>query len=132
MIGCSPVRNCAAPSWLMSMTLSRWRSERRVTRRLRPVSVASAARHCAVKADIADGLHRGSDISIGELAARQRVTPRYIQMLFEAAGTTFTQLVLGEGLARAHRMLIDSNLPDPGIASVAVDDAFGDLAYFTR
>jgi len=91
-----------------------------------------AARLCAIKADIADGLHRGSNISIGELAGRQRVTPRYIQMLFEAAGTTFTQFVLGERLARAHCMLINPNLPARGIASVAFDVGFGDLSYFTR
>lgn len=91
-----------------------------------------AARLHAIKADIADSLHQGSDISVGRLAARQRVTPRYIQMLFEGEGTTFTQFVLAERLARAHRMLINPNLPDRGIASVAFDAGFGDVSYFTR
>jgi AraC-like DNA-binding protein len=91
-----------------------------------------AARLCAIKADIAGRLHQGSDVSIGKLAAHQRVTPRYIQMLFEGEGTTFTQFVLAERLARAHRMLINPNLPDRGIASVAFDAGFGDLSYFTR
>ena len=40
--------------------------------------------------------------------------------------------MLGERLARAHRMLINPNLPDRGIASVAFDAGFGDLSYFTR
>ena len=91
-----------------------------------------AARLYAIKADIADCLHRGCDVSVEKLAARQRVTSRYIQMLFEGEGKTFTQFVLGERLARAHRMLINPNLPDRGIASVAFDAGFGDLSYFIR
>ena len=91
-----------------------------------------AARLCAIKAYIANCLHRGCALSVGGLAARQRVTPRYIQMLFEGEGTTFTQFVLGERLARAHRMLVNPNLPDRGIAAVAFDAGFGDLSYFIR
>jgi AraC-like DNA-binding protein len=91
-----------------------------------------AARLCVIKAEIANCLHRGCALSIGRLAARQQVTPRYIQMLFEGEGTTFTQFVLGERLARAHRMPTNPHLPDRGIASVAFDAGFGDLSYFIR
>ncbi|MBK1871142.1 helix-turn-helix transcriptional regulator [Aestuariivirga sp. YIM B02566] len=90
------------------------------------------ARLRSIKADIANCLHRGCAISVGELAARQRVTPRYVQMLFEGEGTTFTQFVLAERLARAHRMLTNPNVPDRGIAAVAFDAGFGDLSYFIR
>ncbi|QIG48593.1 helix-turn-helix domain-containing protein [Nordella sp. HKS 07] len=92
----------------------------------------AAARLCSIKADIADSLHRGCDISVGRLAARQRVTPRYIQMLFESEGTTFTRFVLGERLARAHRLLTNPNVPHRGIAAAAFDAGFGDLSHFVR
>ena len=91
-----------------------------------------AARLWSIKADIADCLQRGCAISVGQLAARQRVTPRYVQMLFESEGTTLTQFVLGERLARAHRMLTDPHVPDRGIAAVAFDAGFGDLSHFIR
>lgn len=90
------------------------------------------ARLRSIKADIANCLHRGCAISVGELAARQRVTPRYVQMLFEGEGTTLTQFVLAERLARAHHMLTNPNVPDRGIAAVAFDAGFGDLSYFIR
>jgi hypothetical protein len=50
-----------------------------------------AARLAAVKADIAVRLdHR--DFGLAAVSARQQVTPRYIQLLFEREGTTFSQL----------------------------------------
>lgn len=90
-----------------------------------------AARLRAIKADIADGVGRG-DLSVGMIAARHRVTPRYVQMLFEGEGTTFTKFVLGERLARAHRRLVDPLARDRGIAAVAFESGFGDLSYFIR
>jgi AraC-like DNA-binding protein len=91
-----------------------------------------AARLGAIKAAIADGLDRGGDLSVGKIAARHRVTPRYVQMLFEREGTTFTQFVLGERLARAHRMLTRPPTADRSIAAVAFAAGFGDLSYFIR
>ena len=91
-----------------------------------------AARLYSIKADIADCLYRGCDISVGKLAARQRITPRYVQMLFEGEGTTLTQFVLGQRLARAYRMLTNPDRPDRAIAAVAYDAGFGDLSYFIR
>src|SRR5262245_8110445 len=63
-----------------------------------------AARLAAVKADIAAHLG-GGDLTVGAIAARQHVTPRYIQRLFETEGTTFSRFMLAQRLARAHRML---------------------------
>jgi AraC-like DNA-binding protein len=90
-----------------------------------------AARLRAIKADIAASLHR-ANLSVDELAASQRVTPRYVQMLFESEGTTFTQFVLAERLLRARRMLTDPRLADRSITSVAFDVGFQDLSYFNR
>jgi AraC-like DNA-binding protein len=90
-----------------------------------------AARLQAIKADIGENL-RQADLSIVEVAARHRITPRYVQSLFENEGITFTEFVLTERLACAHRMLRDSRLADRSITTVAFDVGFGDVSYFNR
>jgi AraC-like DNA-binding protein len=40
--------------------------------------------------------------------------------------------VLGERLARAHRMLGDPRFADRSIGEVAMEAGFGDLSYFNR
>jgi AraC-like DNA-binding protein len=90
-----------------------------------------AARLTAIKDDIATLLDR-EDFSIGMIALRHRVTPRYIQTLFDCEGTTFTEYVLGTRLARAHRMLLSPRCADLKISTIAYDAGFGDLSYFIR
>src|SRR5262249_23726408 len=65
-----------------------------------------AARLREIKSDITANLWRDGR-SVGEIAMRQRVTPRYVQMLFEEEGTMFTEFVLKTRLDRAYRMLAD-------------------------
>ena len=72
------------------------------------------------------------ELSVAEVAQRQRVTPRYVHKLFENEGLTFSSFVLGQRLARAHRMLSNPQLADRTIGSVAFDVGFGDLSYFNR
>jgi AraC-like DNA-binding protein len=90
-----------------------------------------AARMGAIKADIRANLVREA-LSINEIASRQRVTPRYIQLLFEGEGTTFTEFVLNERLMRAHRLLTDLRFADRLISTIAFDVGFGDLSYFNN
>src|SRR5262249_52932149 len=96
-----------------------------------PAGGVRSARLRAVKADIAAHLDRG-DLTVGALAARHRVTPRYVQALFHREGTTFTAYVRHQMLARAHRMLTDPRLAERSITSVAFDAGFHDLSYFNR
>jgi AraC-like DNA-binding protein len=92
---------------------------------------ASAARLRAVKSDIVD--HLGSAaLSIAGVAARQRLPVRYLQRLFEADGTTFTDFVLAERLSRAHRMLIERRFAERAISTIAFDCGFQHLSYFNR
>jgi AraC-like DNA-binding protein len=91
----------------------------------------TAARLRAIKTDIVENLGR-SDLSVGEIAARHGLTPRYVQMLFESEGTTFTEFLLGQRLAQAHRMLTDFRFAERSVTSVAFDAGFGDLSYFDR
>jgi transcriptional regulator GlxA family with amidase domain len=90
-----------------------------------------AARLQAIKDDIAKNLD-GSYLSITALADRHHCTSRFVQRLFEAEGTTFTEYVLGQRMARAHRRLIDPRRDGEKISTVAFDCGFGDVSYFNR
>jgi transcriptional regulator GlxA family with amidase domain len=91
----------------------------------------AAARLNAVKADIARNLDH-DDISIGAIAKRHQVTPRYIQLLFEQAGTTFMEHVTAQRLDRAHRMLGSARHKEKKIAAIAAEAGFRDLSHFNR
>jgi AraC-like DNA-binding protein len=91
----------------------------------------AAARLRSIMADINANLGDG-DLSAIDVAGRHRVTPRYVHRLFENEGLTFSSYVLGQRLARAHRVLTDPRLADRNISSIAFDVGFGDLSYFNR
>ncbi len=69
---------------------------------------------------------------IAVLPNRQRVTSRYVQMLFEHEGTTFTEFVRDARLNQAHRMLVDKRLTHRSVSAIAFDVGFGDLSYFNK
>ena len=92
---------------------------------------ARAARLGAIKQDIAAGLDE-ADLSVTTMAARHRIQPRWIQRLFETEGTTFTEYVLAQRLARAHRLLTDPRHARQKVSAIALDSGFGDLSYFNR
>ena len=98
-------------------------------RRLESPGLA-AARLNAIKQDIARALT--GDLSIGAIALRHRVTPRYIQKLFESEGMTFSQYVLGARLTLAHSKLTSAAHAGAKISTIAYDAGFGDLSYFMR
>ena len=66
------------------------------------------------------------------IADHLAVTPRYLQRLFEAEGTTFSAFLLAQRLARAYRMLCDSQFSDHPVGAIAHSAGFGDLSYFNR
>jgi AraC-like DNA-binding protein len=90
-----------------------------------------AARLHAIKEDIARNLKEG-DLSVTAIAGRHGCTPRFVQRLFETEGTTFTDYVLGQRLASAHKSLNDPRRADEKIASIAYETGFSDLSYFNR
>jgi AraC-like DNA-binding protein len=89
------------------------------------------ARLRAIKADIAERLAQ-DDLTVAAVAARQRISERYVRKLFESEGSSFSECVLGERLIRAHRMLTDPRFAGRSITSVAFDAGFGDVSYFNR
>lgn len=90
-----------------------------------------AARLKLAKSYIASNSHR-HDLSVTALAAHLDVTPRHVQRLFEADGTTFSEFVLQQRLARAHRLLCEPQAGASSISTIAYDVGFGDLSYFNR
>jgi AraC-like DNA-binding protein len=91
----------------------------------------SAARLYAIKCDIDRNLAL-SDLTVETLALRHRCTARSIQRMFEVEGTTFTNYVLTQRLARAYELLGDPRRRAEKISSVALDCGFADASYFNR
>jgi AraC-like DNA-binding protein len=90
-----------------------------------------AARLSAIKSDIIGGLD-DEGLGIAAIARRRGVTPRYVQMLFESEGGTFTEFVLEQRLTHAYRMLVSSRHDNRTIAAIAFETGFGNLSYFNR
>ena len=90
-----------------------------------------AARLRAIKSDILAHLE-DSRLSLTAIAARHRVTPRYVHRLFERDGETYTHFVLQQRLERAYRLLRNPRYTERTISSIAFDVGFGDLSYFNR
>lgn len=89
---------------------------------------ARAARREAVKAE----LTRDPAISLERLAAQQGVSPRYVQMLFEEAGTTFSEFALERRLELARGMLTSPRYATWSVTAIALEAGFGDISYFNR
>jgi AraC-like DNA-binding protein len=90
-----------------------------------------AARLKLAKSYIIEHSHR-RDLTVGSVAAHLSVTPRYVQRMFEADGSTFSEFLVGQRLARAHRLLCEPNSLHTSISTIAYDAGFGDLSYFNR
>lgn len=90
-----------------------------------------AGRMAAIKTDIFANL-TSPRLSVAAVAARHGLTARYVQMLFEADGITFSEFVLQQRLASAYRMLSDPRHAGRAIHDIALQAGFGDLSYFNR
>lgn len=87
-----------------------------------------AARLEAVKSDII----QNAELDLDALAARQGISPRYVQMLFEHDGTTYSAFVLEQRLEIARRYLTSPRYATWSIAEVAFEAGFSDLSHFNR
>jgi AraC-like DNA-binding protein len=90
-----------------------------------------AARLEGIKADIIARVGDGK-LSAGAVAARHALALRSLQKLFEAAGTTFSEFLLDQRLARAYRALTNRLHARRSISEIAYDSGFNDLSYFNR
>jgi AraC-like DNA-binding protein len=90
-----------------------------------------AARLHSMQQDIRNALTR-PDLSVRLLASWHNVTPRYVQALFDEAGTTFTRFVLEQRLSAAYRALTDRARSSAPISTIAYGAGFTDLSNFNR
>lgn len=61
-----------------------------------------------------------------------RLTPRYVQRLFESEGMTLPELVLNQRPVHMHQMLSDLRFASWTVCAMAFDAGFGDVSYFNR
>jgi AraC-like DNA-binding protein len=90
-----------------------------------------AARAHAIKAAVLKNLAR-ADLSVDAIANAHGIKRRQVQRVFELDGTTFTEFVLRERLALAHRLLSAPGYAERSISAIALEAGFGDLSYFNR
>ena len=90
-----------------------------------------AARLMAIKADIRQNMGH-SDFAVGAVARRHGVSTRYIHMLFEGEGKTFSEYVQDQRLREAHRLLTSSAYADTRIGEVAYAVGFSEQSTFNR
>ena len=90
-----------------------------------------AARMRMIKDHVARHL-TDARLSVHTVAARHKVSARYVQRLFDGCGSTFTEYVMERRLERAHRLLGDPRLCDRTLTAIAFAAGFNDLSHFQR
>jgi AraC-like DNA-binding protein len=90
-----------------------------------------AAKLNAVKACIEDRVGP-NELSIDDVAAEVRVSPRYVRKLLESEGYSFSRYVAERRLERARGMLKSPRFASQTVAAIAYEVGFGDLSYFNR
>jgi AraC-like DNA-binding protein len=90
-----------------------------------------AARLKAIKDEVARNLEDDS-LSARTVATRHRLTVRYVQRLFEEAGTTFTEYLIAQRLERARHLVSDPRHAGRTFTAIAFEVGFNDLSYFNR
>jgi AraC-like DNA-binding protein len=71
-------------------------------------------------------------LNAAKIAARLGITPRYVHLLLEQSGQTFTQHVLQKRLKDAAKLLADDERKNRKIADIALEAGFTDLSHFNR
>jgi AraC-like DNA-binding protein len=90
-----------------------------------------AARLKAIQVYICENLAM-QGLSAQSVAAQYGLSVRYIHMLFEGEGTTFSNFVREQRLLQARTMLRSARYARRSISSIALSAGFGDLSHFNR
>jgi AraC-like DNA-binding protein len=91
----------------------------------------AAARLEAIKADVLARLGNGR-LTLTDVARRNRASARYVQMLFERDGCTFSEFLLEQRLQLSLRLLRDPLQRSRKVSDVAYQAGFNDVSYFHR
>jgi AraC-like DNA-binding protein len=90
-----------------------------------------AARLAAIRADVLANFSQVR-LSAKTIAKRHGVSERYVYLLFEQSGLSFSGLLTEERLKRAMSMLLDPAYSAMRIGDIALAVGFGDLTTFNR
>jgi AraC-like DNA-binding protein len=90
-----------------------------------------AARLKSIKSYIVEHL-AAHDLSVRSVADHYALTPRYVHVLFEREGITFSTFLLEQRLLLAHRMLQSPRYASSTISAIAFAAGFGDLSHFNH
>jgi AraC-like DNA-binding protein len=90
-----------------------------------------AARRQIIEDEIIKNICNG-DLSAGFVAARLGVTPRYVHLLLEETGKSFSHHVLERRLEKAAALLREPHWRHRKIAAITAEAGFADLSYFNR
>jgi len=95
---------------------------------LTPSQAALFSRVCrTIEANLAD-----PDLGLTSIAKQERVSPRYLQKLFEAVGQNFSTYLRSRRLERCRADLVNPLYEKLSIADVCFRWGFNDAAYFSR
>jgi len=75
---------------------------------------------------------RQPDLSVHAVAARQGVSARYAQRVFEENGSTFTEYLTEQRLLSVHQALRHTHAARIPVSSIAYDCGFSDISHFNR
>jgi acetamidase/formamidase/AraC-like DNA-binding protein len=73
-----------------------------------------------------------SDVSLALIAKEERVSPRYLQKLFEGAGQSFSAYLRSRRLERCRAELVDPLYAKMSISDICFRWGFNDPAHFSR
>jgi AraC-like DNA-binding protein len=112
---------------LLALTLG----AERETRELVEQRGIAAVRRAAILREI-ENFMADPNLSTAAIVSRQGITPRYLRLLLEETGRSFSQHVLEKRLERASELLRDPRQRDQKISAIALACGFGDLSYFNQ
>ena len=101
------------------------------TRERAAAGAQRTARLATIRADALANLGQAR-LSAKTLAQRHGLSDRYIHVLFEETGQTFSRFVEEERLKRAFALLMDPNHADTSINDIAAKVGYVDHSTFTR
>jgi AraC-like DNA-binding protein len=95
------------------------------------LNAVAAARLAAALSHIAESFTEPG-LTVAAVARRQGVSPRYLQRLLEASGTSFTAHVNELRLQRAFALLTKAHGRERRISDIALHVGFSDVSHFNR
>lgn len=72
------------------------------------------------------------DLELAEVASALRISPRYLQLVFERMGTSFTRTLTEIRLKHAEELLTQTPATRRAISAIASASGFSDLSHFYR